>query len=62
MPIKVGDKTFWVDVCQEGGDSTTISEDSIMLNLDMEGNGGTDINQSGTQGKPAMTPKNVKRS
>ena len=56
MPIKVGNDTFWVDVQEDNktgelnSDGTVIQEDSIMLNLDMEGNGGLNISKTGAQG------------
>ena len=50
MPIKMGDDTIWVDVKNEG--TTTTSEDSIMLKLDMEGNATSSvIPTQGTQGE-----------
>ena len=56
MPILLNGDTFWVDVCPESkegetnSDGTSIAKDSIMLNLDMEGSGGTDTKQTGNQG------------
>ena len=57
MPIKIENDTFWVDVCQEenktgelNSDGTVIPEDSIMLNLDMDGNGSANVNQAAAQG------------
>merc|ERR1711894_298267 len=56
MPIKLGNDTFWVDVCQEenktepNSDGAAIPDDSIMLNLDMEGNTALDPNQSVSHG------------
>ena len=57
MPIKLGNDTFWVDVQEDSktgelnSDGTVIQEDSIMLNLDMEGNGALNISKTGAQGK-----------
>ena len=58
MPIKMGEDTFWVDVCQEDkktgvlkSEGTAIPEDSIMLKLDMEGNGMSNANPAPTQGR-----------
>ena len=57
MPIKLGNDTFWVDVQEDNktgdlnSDGTVMQEDSIMLNLDMEGNGALNISKTGAQGK-----------
>ena len=57
MPIKLeNDQMIWVDVQDDNktgelnSDGTAIQEDSIMLNLDMEGNGALNITKTGSQG------------
>ena len=67
MPIKLGNDTFWVDVCQEenktepNSDGAAIPEDSIMLNLDMEGNTALDPNQSVSHGMYFLVLIKLKR-
>ena len=57
MPIKLeNDQMIWVDVQDDNktgelnSDGTAIQEDSIMLSLDMEGNGALNITKTGSQG------------
>ena len=62
MPIKLGNDTFWVDVCKTDNkagaltsDEGTIAEDSIMLNLEMDGSGGSDSNPVLSQGSSTIS-------
>ena len=53
MPIKMGEDTIWVDVKNEGTAET--SENSIMLKLDMEGNGNSNAVLSEARGRVINT-------
>ena len=59
----MGEDTFWVDVCQEDkktgvlkSEGTAIPEDSIMLKLDMEGNGMSNSNPPANPGTKISLP------